>query len=425
VSGSDIKSGVFLRELEASGIAVAVGHDASHVAGAELVIVSSAVPESNPEVRAAQRLGIPVLGRREYLGRLTAGLRTIAVAGTHGKTTTSALITWLMGQLGLAPGFILGGWVESLGANGGAGGGEFFVIEADEYDRAFHALYPELAVITNVEHDHPDCYPKPADFRRAFERFASQVKHRLILCLDDPGAATLEGGDRPPLTYGLAPDADWRAAQVATTDEGGMRFSLARGGAAEGPFEIALPGVHNVCNALAALAVMAELGVDLGRVREILPHFQPVARRFQVLGEVDGVIVVDDYAHHPTEIMATLSAARGRYPEARIWAVFQPHTFSRTREFMQELGTAFEAADEVIVLDVFAAREAPVAGVDGQAVAQEIDHQRVEYLGAIEAATAYLVQHVESPAVVITLSAGDGNQVGMQYINKLQREGGG
>lgn len=424
VSGSDLKSSRFLRELEAAGIPVQVGHDARHVRGAELVIVSSAVPEVNPEIQAARRTGTPVLHRKEYLGRLTAGLRTVAVAGTHGKTTTSALITWLMRETGRSPGFILGGWVQALGANGGAGGGEFFVIEADEYDRAFHGLYPELAVITNVEHDHPDCFPTAADFRRAFERFASQVQDRLILCLDDPGSASLKGGRRSPLTYGLSAGADWRGIDVETTPEGGLGFSLVRQGEPEGHFKIALPGVHNVRNALSALAVMGELGVGLDQARSLLPQFRPVARRFEILGQVEGITVVDDYAHHPTEIIATLQAAKGRYPEARLWVVFQPHTYSRTQQFMGDLATAFSNADEVIVLEVFAAREAPLAGVDGAAVAREIDHPRVRYLGTIDAATAYLVQQVESPSVVITLSAGDGNQVGMQYLDHLERGGG-
>lgn len=425
VTGSDLRRSEYARQLEAAGIPVSIGHRAENVDSADLVIVSSAVPESNPEVRVALERGIAVMRRVDFLGELTAGYRVIAVAGTHGKTTTSAMIAWMMSRAGLAPGFILGGWVDALGGNGHAGEGEYFVIEADEYDGAFLGLTPEIAVVTNVEHDHPDCYPTKSDYSRAFERFSLRVEGRLVVCLDDPGAAALLPEAPSRITYGRAAGADWRAEAIENTPQGGMAFTAIHNGESLGRFAIGLPGAHNVLNSLALLAVMAEIGVSLDIVRRELPGFQPVGRRFQVLGSVGGVTVVDDYAHHPTEIKATLAAARGRYGSVELWAVFQPHTYTRTQTLLGDLSGAFSDADQVIVLEIFAAREAPLEGVDGRRAAQAIEHPHVRFIPGIDEATAYLMQHVGSPCVVITLSAGDGNEVGKRLLQRLEQEQGG
>jgi UDP-N-acetylmuramate--alanine ligase len=425
VTGSDLRRSIYVTELEASGIPVRIGHRKENVEGADLVVVSSAVPEDNPELEAAGDEGIQTVRRVDLLGDLTAGKRTIAVAGTHGKTTTSAMIAWMMTRAGLAPGFILGGWVDDLGGNGHAGEGEFFVIEADEYDGAFLGLNPEIAVVTNVEHDHPDCYPTQADYVRAFREFAHRVTRRLVVCSDDAGASALLPEAPSGITYGRSIGADWRADDIETTPKGGMTFSVSHRGGRVGRFEIALPGTHNVLNSLALLAVMAELGVPLDLVGDMLPAFQPVGRRFQVLGSVGGVTVVDDYAHHPTEIRATLRAARGRYGAVPLWAVFQPHTYSRTQALLADLAGAFSDADEVIVLEIYAARESPQPGVDGRRVAETIAHPNVRFISGIEKATAYLVQHVEPPCVVITLSAGDGNEVGKRLLAHLEQKQGG
>jgi UDP-N-acetylmuramate--alanine ligase len=425
VTGSDQRSSIYTQELEAVGAPVIIGHRAENVHDADLVIVSSAIPPHNPEVQAARARGVRVLGRKDFLGDLTAGKRTIAVAGTHGKTTTSAMVAWMMTRAGLAPSFVLGGWVDALGGNGHAGEGEYFVIEADEYDGAFLGLNPEIAVITNVEHDHPDCYPSKADYVRAFREFSRRVCGRLVLCLDDPIAAALLEGAHSGVTYGHSAGAEWRAESVRATPEGGMAFSAYRRGRPMGEFRIGLAGAHNVLNSLALLAVMGEVGVSADLVRRELPDFQPVGRRFQVLGSAGGVTVVDDYAHHPTEIKATLSAARGRYGSMSLWAVFQPHTYSRTKALLGALAGAFRDADEVIVLEIFAAREVPIEGIDGRRVAKAIDHPHVRFIAGIEEAAAYLVQHVGSPSVVITLSAGDGNEVGKRLLQHLQQEQGG
>lgn len=425
VTGSDLRRSIYARELQAAGIPVRIGHREENVKGADLVVVSSAVPEDNPEVKAALEAGIRTVRRADFLGDLTAGKRTIAVAGTHGKTTTSAMIAWLMTRAGLAPGFILGGWVDALGGNGHAGEGEFFVIEADEYDGAFLGLKPEIAVITNVEHDHPDCYPTQEEYARAFRKFARRATRRLVICIDDPGAAALLSEAPSGVTYGRSARADWRAGGIETTPKGGMTFSVSHQGDPVGRFEIGLPGAHNVVNSLALLGVMAEVGVSPDLVRRELPAFQPVGRRFQVLGSAGGVTVVDDYAHHPTEIRATLRAARARYGSVRLWAVFQPHTYSRTKALLGDLAGAFSDADEVVVLEIYAARESPLPGMDGRRVAEAIVHPHVRFISGIEAATAYLVQHVEPPCVVITLSAGDGNQVGKRLLAHLQQGQGG
>jgi len=416
VSGSDQAPSPYAQALETLGIPVAYGHAAANVAGARLVLVSSAVAADNPEVVAARQAGIPVLRREQYFGELTAGYRTVAVAGTHGKSTTTAMIAWILDQAGRDPSFIIGGVATDLGTNAHAGKGIEFVVEADEYDRAFLGLSPSVAVVTNIEHDHPDCYPTPDDFRAAFDAFGAQVQDLLIICGDDPVAASLAPSGVRRVTYGLHSPADWRATDLRSSSEGGSTFTAWRHDLRLGTVTLTQPGEHNVSNGLAALAAADHLGIPFAASSHALASFHGVGRRFEVLGEVDGVTVIDDYAHHPSEIRATLQAARQRYPQADVWAVFQPHTFSRTRTLMDGFAHAFGDADHVLVTDIFAAREQPDGITSGKGLVQAMDHPHARFVPGLEEALRVLAVEVRPGSVVVTLSAGDANRVGKDLL---------
>lgn len=416
VSGSDQAVSPYAEALAAQGVHVAYGHRAENVAGADLVIVSSAVPDTNPEVAAARQAGARVVRRSDYLGELTAGYQTVAVAGTHGKTTTTGLIAWLLDRAGRSPTFIVGGILEDFGTNARLGHGQQFVIEADEYDRAFLALRPSLAVVTNVEHDHPDCYPTPEDFRSAFREFAGRVEGTLIVCAEDAVASSLQPASGDVVRYGFGQGLPWRAEEIRDNAAGGSDFLAVKEGVDLGLVRTRLAGTHNVLNSLAALAAVDRLGIPFVEARQALTEFHGARRRFEVLGEASGVTVIDDYAHHPTEIRATLAAARHRFRGAEIWAVFQPHTFSRTRALLADFAQAFADADHVLVTEIFASREAPDPGINGARVAERIQHADVRFVETLADAASDLDQRVKAPAVVVTLSAGDANEVGRMLL---------
>ncbi|TFH36475.1 MAG: UDP-N-acetylmuramate--L-alanine ligase, partial [Anaerolineales bacterium] len=314
---------------------------------------------------------------------------------------------------------------HDLDTNARTGTSAYFVIEADEYDRAFLGLRPRIAVITNIEHDHPDCYPTMADFREAFKQFSDNVQDTLVVCQDNPGARDLESLAPKRVTYGLDPFADWRAEDVRSNSAGGSDFLLVHASETLGLARTRLPGLHNVQNVLGAMAAISALGVTFRDVREALTEYQGVGRRFQVLGAAAGVTVIDDYAHHPTEIKATLRAARERYPEADLWAVFQPHTYSRVRALLEGFAQSFGDADHVIVMEVFAAREAPDPSYSGEVIAGKIQHPDVRFEPGFEQAVLLLLGEVRAGSVVITLSAGDGNQVGERLLEKIKANEGG
>jgi UDP-N-acetylmuramate--alanine ligase len=424
VTGSDRTRSSFAEALEDLGIPISYEHRAENVLGANLVIASSAIPMNNVELQAAQAQGIPVLRRSAFLRDLTAGEKTIAVAGTHGKTTTTGLIAWMLSQAGLDPSFIVGGTLSNYDLNARAGTGDYFVIEADEYDRMFLGLEPSIAVVTNVEHDHPDCYPTFDSFRQAFAQFAASVQDLVIICKDDPAADSLPLPAIECVRYGLSADADWRAEEVRPNAVGGSDFLVLRREETLGLMRTRLPGPHNVLNTLAALVVGDHLGLDFKDMRESLTEFLGVGRRFEIIGEVAGVIIVDDYAHHPTEIKATLRGARQQYPDAEIWAVYQPHTFSRIRALLPDFSDAFEACDHVIVTDIFASREQADGSIDSRVLVENINHPDVKYIGRLEAAADYLLERVKGGSLVVTLSAGDGNRVGYRVLEGLKTEGG-
>jgi UDP-N-acetylmuramate--alanine ligase len=429
VSGSDQQTSALTQSLIAEGITVLEEHRAESVAGADLVIVSSAIPDTNPEIAEAKRRGIPVAKREQILGELTTGKTTIAVAGTHGKTTTSAMIAWILIQVGLDPSFIVGGVLQNLGTNAQAGSGAHFVIEADEYDRAFWGLRPNVAVVTTLEHDHPDCYPTFEEMQAAFAHFAEGIVPGglLIVCGDDPEARRLgellASPERQVQTYGLDCRWDWwvEGTQLGSHAIFQLRHRInGPNGRKLGTCALQVPGRHNVLNALAALATAGNIGIDLGDAMAALTRFRGTARRFEIKGQADGVTVVDDYAHHPTEVRATLSAAQLKYPGRSIWAVFQPHTYSRTATLLDEFAAAFDDADHVIVTGIYAARENNTLGISGRDVVAHMDHPDARYAETLDSAVSVLVERIQSGDVIITLGAGDSYLVGEKVLERIE-----
>ncbi|MGA2111324.1 MAG: UDP-N-acetylmuramate--L-alanine ligase [Anaerolineales bacterium] len=433
VSGSDQMESLTLGSLRELGATVALGHSADHLKGAQAVLVSSAIRPENPEVQAARRAGLPVYKRSEFLGELTRGFQTIAISGTHGKTTTTGLIAFLLAEAGLDPSFIVGGTLQDFGgASGHAGRGRYFVIEADEYDRTFLGLDPEIGVVTNVEHDHPDCYPTLAEVLAAFHEFLARIPDKgwVVPCADAPAALQAAAGVSAHVrTYGMdASGADWVALHWQAQAEKGSQFLVARKDGGDRPRILGqvttqLLGLHNVRNCLAALCVSDLCGVPFETAAAAARKFQGARRRFEVIGETGGVLVVDDYAHHPSEIRATLAAARQHYPERRIWAVWEPHTFSRTRALEEEFVRSFQDADQIVVLPVFRSREPEDAGYSSRGIASRIG-ERAAYAEGVESATEWIASRARSGDLVITLSAGQGNRVGTLLKDRLSSAGG-
>jgi len=438
VSGSDRIMTALAQAVREAGAHVTIGHREENISGADYVVRSSAIPDDNIEIQAALARGIPVLRRSEFMPLLMNDLRCIAVAGTHGKTTTTAMIAWILISLGQDPSFIVGSTMANLNRNARSGKGPAFVIEADEYDRMFLGLEPSIAVVTNIEHDHPDYFPKEADIRQAFLEFAKQVRPDglLLACMDDRGSRWLytqmrEAG-KQTLTYGLKhwlgyTSPDYRSRELENNQQGGTDFEFVNRSksiqASEEIIEVSLqvPGRHNVLNATAALAVADCLDLPMEQAAGALSAFSGTARRFEIKGEARQVVVIDDYAHHPTEIQATLAAARTRYPNSEIWAVWQPHTYSRTRTLFNEFTRAFDDADHVVVLDVYAAREAyPSNGFSSLEIAQAIQHHDAQYKPNLLQSPTWLIERLGSGSVLLVLSAGDADQISSRVLAGLQ-----
>jgi UDP-N-acetylmuramate--alanine ligase len=421
VSGCDLLASETTARLEKLGIAVALGHDPAHLQGAQVVVVSSAVAADNPEVEAAHRSGIPVIRRAEMLGEISRLKWAIAVAGTHGKTTTTSLTGFVLTGAGLDPTVVVGGRVNFLGAHARLGHSEFMVCEADEYDRSFLALHPVLAVITNVEGEHLDFYGNVEAMEEAFVSFANRVPFygATIACLDDPGVRRLlPRFARRVITYGLSPQADVHARAAAFSADG-CRCRVVCGGQELGEIAVPLPGRHALANALAAVTASLEAGVAFPDVARAVATFTGVARRFERRGERDGVLVVDDYAHHPSEVAATLQAARQTLPESRLVVVFQPHLFSRTRTFAREFGEALLAADVVVVVPIYPAREKPMPGVTHELVveaARASGHHHVLAASSFAAALATLDEVLRPGDALLTLGAGDVVHLGEAWL---------
>lgn len=424
VTGSDLRGGREYTALAAMGATVRIGHDAAVVDGADLVVVSSAVPERNPERARAAALGVPVIRRAELLAALLEGHRGVLVAGTHGKTTTTAMAAVGLQAAGLDPSFAIGGSLHDAGTSAHHGTGDVFVAEADESDTSFLVFRPDCAVVTNVELDHPDTYADLAAVEAAFTAFLGGRRPGApaILCVDDPGARDLAAVvDGPVIGYGTSPEAALRIVEVRR-DEDGTRFGLVHDGDDLGEFRLRVPGLHNVLNASAVVAITRWLDAPVDAVREGLAGFGGAQRRFQRLGSRAGVTVVDDYAHHPTELAATISAARQTRPTGRVVAAFQPHRFSRTATLGAELGAALAAADVVVVTDVYGAGEAPVPGVTGALVADAARSRGAEthLVGAAGDLGPFLADLVRPGDLVLTLGAGDVTEVGGVLLRLLE-----
>ncbi len=411
-------------DLAALGVEIWRGHDPGHIAGARALVVTAAVAGDHPEVERARALGVPVVRRADALGQAVAGGTVVGVAGTHGKTTTTVMVTEALAAAGRNPTGLAGGRVAKWGGNARVGGPDLFVVEADEFDRAFLSLLPAVAVVNNVEADHLECYGSLAALEQAFGEFAGRAR-RVIAGADDAGARRVAAGlSAPAWLVGVAADADVRILEPRL-DEQGSAATVALPDGRTLRLKLRVPGLHNLRNAAAALTVAHELGADLERCLAALEEFSGVARRFERVGEARGVTVVDDYAHHPTEVAATLAATRQAFPGRRVVAAFQPHLFSRTALHGDALGRALAVADVVMVAPIYAAREQPIPGVTADLVARGAARAGAPTVAVRDRAalTERLAVTVRSGDVVLTLGAGDVTLVGPELLGRLRRTG--
>jgi UDP-N-acetylmuramate--alanine ligase len=431
VTGSDLKRSAITDRLESMGAVIWEGHRAENISGADVVVCSSAVREENPEVVAARQSKIPVIPRAEMLAELMRLYRHgIAVAGTHGKTTTTSMLAQLMTGAGFDPAVVVGGRVASLGSNARLGRGEYIVVEADESDGSLLLLTPTIAVVTNIDSDHLDFFSGGiAEIRDCFSTFANRVPFygTVVLCLDDQNVqAIIPQLTRRTISYGLAAQADVSAWNIQTDSSFGSEFTVRAFGKEMGSVKLKVPGLHNVYNALATVAVGIDLSIGFEEIAARLQEFRGAERRFQVKCEKNGVLVIDDYGHHPTEIKATLAAARtsGR----RVVTLFQPHRYSRTSHLMDEFARSFYGADVLLVVDIYAASEDPIEGVTSQALVEMIQrfgHRHVEYAGPLSGAAARLSEIVQPGDLVLTLGAGNVYQAGDELLMNLEQGTGG
>ena len=423
VSGSDLAASEATRRLESLGGAIFIGHRAAHVEGAQVVVISSAVAPSNVEVVAARERMIPVIPRAEMLAELMRLKYGIAVAGAHGKTTTTSMIATVLAHGGLDPTAVIGGKLNRFGGPAKLGQGEFLVAEADESDGSFLKLSPTIAVVTNIDREHLDHYGDLDRIKQAFLDFMNKVPFygTVILCLDEPHLqALLPRIEKRSRTYGRTSHADLTAREIAFGPKG-TQFAAVLNGTDLGRFSLSAPGEHNVSNAMAAILVGLELDLPVEAIRDGLAQFSGVERRFQIRGEAGGVIVVDDYGHHPTEIRATLAGAKEGWGR-RVVVVFQPHRYTRTRDLFADFCTAFYQADVLVVTDIYPAGEAPIAGVTAQALAagiREHGHRDATYAESREAAVERVAKAARPGDMVITLGAGDVWKVGVALMERL------
>lgn len=423
VSGSDLRTGEATERLVALGGRVFPGHDPNNVEGAQVVVFSNAVKADNPELAAARARGIPVIARAEMLAELMRMKYGVAVAGSHGKTTTTSLVAAVLARGGLDPTIVVGGRLQSIGSNARLGHGQFLVAEADESDGSFLRLSPAVAVITNVDREHLDHYGSLEELRQAFVYFANRVPFYgvTLLCADDPQVrGLLPQVTKRHLLYGTSPDAALRADEVELLPDG-ARFRVVADGAPLGTVRLGLPGIHNVRNALAAIGVGLEVEVSFPHVVEALEAFRGVGRRFETRGTARGVRVVDDYGHHPTEVAATLAAAKRA--GARVLVLFQPHRYTRTALLHREFAACFGDADRVWVLDVYPAGETPVPGVSGRTIVQSAEalgHGHLVYAGDPDKAVEAAAREARPGDLVLTLGAGDVWRLGDRVLERLR-----
>ncbi|MBN3724510.1 UDP-N-acetylmuramate--L-alanine ligase [Burkholderia sp. Ac-20379] len=434
VSGSDLSRNAVTERLEALGARVAIGHDAANIEGANAVVVSTAVRSDNPEVLAARQLRVPIVPRAVMLAELMRLKQGIAIAGTHGKTTTTSLVASVLAAGGLDPTFVIGGRLISAGANARLGSGDFIVAEADESDASFLNLYPVIEVITNIDEDHMDTYGHDfARLKQAFIEFTQKLPFygSAVVCVDDPNVRQiLPFISKPVVGYGLSADAQVRAEQVDARD-GRMHFTVIREGRAPLPVVLNLPGLHNVQNALAAIAIATDLGVSDAAIQQALAEFNGVGRRFQRYGEVaaaDGgsYTLIDDYGHHPVEMAATIAAARGAFPGRRLVLAFQPHRYTRTRDCFEDFVNVLSTVDALVLTEVYAAGEAAIPTASGEALSRALRAiGRVDpaFVATVDELPAALAQVARAGDVVITMGAGSIGAVPGRIAQQQQQKG--
>ncbi len=421
VSGSDMRLNDTTAALSQEGATIYEGHAASYISGADALIATSAASDSHVEITTAHAQGIPVYRRSDVMGALMAEQVGIAIAGTHGKTTTTSMIVHILKSAGQDPTYIVGGVMANTGTNAEVGTGEAFVIEADEYGHMFHGLRPKIAVLTSVEWDHPDFFPTPQALNESFTKFIQLLPEDglLVACVDDTNAAEIaQTSAAEVITYGTGETSQWRAVNIR--QEGAItQYTVHHQGQSLGEIRLGIPGQHNALNSLAALIVSHHQGAAFTDAAAALASFQGAGRRFDVRADVGGIAIIDDYAHHPTAIRVTLEAARSRYPDREIWAIWQPHTYSRTKQLWDDFLAAFNAADHVLVTEIYAAREIDTLGISSADFVQVLAHDSKFHAQTFTDAVEILQEAVNPPAAILILSAGDAPQIGVEYLSTL------
>jgi len=423
VSGSDLKSSDITDNLARLGGRIHVGHRAEQVEGADVVVVSSAIDVKNPEVAAARQAAIPVIPRAEMLAELMRLKYSVAIAGAHGKTSTTSLVSGVLAEGGLDPTVVIGGKLKGIGRNAVLGKGDFIVAEADESDGSFLKFSPAIAVVTNIDREHLDFYRDMNAIKQVFLDFIDRIPFYglAVLCLDsEPLQGLLPQIKKRLTTYGQSTQADYQAREIRF-GEMKSRFTVVHRGENLGEFSLSIPGLHNVYNALAAIAVGRELDIPLDAIKRSLETAEGVQRRLEVKGEIDGITVVDDYGHHPTEIQVTLEAVSENWPRHRKVVVFQPHRYTRTQALLEEFTRSFNNSDVLVVLPIYAASEAPIPGVSGEALAESIrahGHRDVIYLDSLVACVDYLDANLGFGDLLLTLGAGDVYRVGEMVLKR-------
>jgi len=427
ITGSDMRQTAVTNRLEELGAVIYYNHSAENVGDADVVVISSAIHGDNPELISSAERGIPVIRRAEMLAELMRMKYGIGIAGTHGKSTTTSIVGEVLTEGKLDPTVIVGGIVANLRSNVRLGTGEYLVAEADEFDKSFLRLSPTIAVVTNMEREHMECYGDDIEeLRGAFVEFMNKVPFygAVILCIDEPPLQeVLPEIERRIITYGLSTQADVRAVKV-DFNKNGTNFTVIADGNTLGEVHTNLIGLHNVKNSLAAIAVGLEVGLEFESIKRALANFQGVYRRFQTKGEIDGILIVDDFGHHPTEIQVTLQAAKMAYNDRRIVAVFQPHLYSRTHEFFQEFGKAFLDSDVLVITEIYGSREQPMEGVSAEMIARaakDYGHRNVFFESDSQKIPELLEKIVKSGDLVITIGAGPIWKVGMAFLERLEK----
>lgn len=425
ISGSDLHRTEITIHLESRGIRICQGHDPELVEDMDVIVMSSAIRKDNPEIRAAIAKNIPVIRRAEMLAEIMRMSYGIAIAGTHGKTTTTSIVGLILKEARLSPTVIVGGKVKNFGSNNVLGTGKYIVVEADEFDRSFLSLTPIIAGITNVEADHLDCYSNLNDIKDAFIEYANRVPFfgAVILCVDDKGVRSiLPHLNKRKITYGLSTDADLRATNICMKNFV-SEFDVEVKGLSLGRLELHSPGIHNIENTLQAVAIALELDIDFSIIKKAVSKFTGVYRRFELKGIAGNIMIYDDYAHHPTEIIATLSGIKNNTGR-RVVVVFQPHLYSRTRDFYQDFGSSFSEADVLIITPIYPAREKPIAGVTGEIIAkaaEEAGHKNVVYIPENEMIESKILTLLQDNDLLITMGAGNIYSYGEKLLNELTR----